>query len=316
MQKLSIVIPAYQDEASIEQNFSVIKQELDRWAAVFSYEIILVNDGSRDNTILALDKIQREFPMSVGVVNLTRNFGQVAAIYAGLERCNGDCAAVISSDLQDPPELIREMFAEWQAGAETVIAVRKSREDSRLSATASKWFYGLMQRFALAEIPEGGFDFFLLDRTVINRVLESRERNGFLQGQILLASGRIARIAYARRARAIGRSGWSFLRKMKYSVDGFAAYSFTPIRFIAALGLLVFLCAVLLSGALVIQRIFFGTAAPGWSSVMIAILLLHGLEFLAIGIVGEYVWRTLDQVRPRPLFLIDYFKPPQAEAGI
>ena len=148
--------------------------------------------------------------MFVGVVNLTRNFGQVAAIYAGLERCNGDCAAVISSDLQDPPELIGEMFTEWQAGAETVIGVRKSRNDSRLSAMASKWFYGLMQRFALAEIPEGGFDFFLVDRTVINRVLESRERNGFLQGQILLASGRIAKIAYARRARAIGRSGWSF----------------------------------------------------------------------------------------------------------
>ncbi len=314
MHKLSIVIPVYQDELSIRQNFLTVKAELDRASEHFTYEVILVNDGSRDNSLLVLEQVHGEYPGCIGVVNLTRNFGQVAAISAGLKHSTGDCAAVISSDLQDPPELIPKMFACWQAGAKTVIGVRESREDSPFSRFASKCFYRLMQRYAVAGIPASGFDFFLLDRTVIDRVLNSSERNGFLQGQILSASGKVVQLPYKRRARTVGKSGWTIFRKVKYFVDGFVAYSFVPIRFITLLGIVVFVLAVLLSIALVAQRLFWGTEAPGWSSVMIALLILHGFELLAIGIVGEYVWRALDQVRPRPIYLIDYVKPPVAEA--
>lgn len=313
MHKLSVVIPVYQDEFSIRKNFLALKAALDQAAGLFSYEVILVNDGSRDNSILAIEEIHSEYPAQAGVVNLTRNFGQVAAISAGLGRCTGDCAAVISSDLQDPPELIPEMFERWRSGAKTVIGVRESREDSRFTKLTSRLFYRLMQHYALPEIPASGFDFFLLDRTVIDRVLHSAERNGFLQGQILSASDKVAQIPYRRRERKTGKSGWTVLRKLKYFVDGFVAYSFVPIRLIALLGIVAFVLAVLLSLALIAQRLFSGTEAPGWSSVMIALLVLHGLELLAIGIVGEYVWRALDQVRPRPLYLIDYFKPPVAE---
>ncbi len=313
MHKLSVVIPVYQDEFSIRKNFSTLKTELDRAAGMFSYEVILVNDGSRDNSILALEQIHSDHPAQAGVVNLTRNFGQVAAIFAGLGRCTGDCAAVISSDLQDPPELIPEMFEQWRNGAKTVIGVRESREDSHFSRLTSRLFYRLMQRYALPEIPIRGFDFFLLDRMVIDQVLNSAERNGFLQGQILSASDSVAQISYKRRARKRGKSGWTLLRKLKYFVDGFVAYSFVPIRLIALLGIVVFVLAVLLSFALIAQRLILGTEAPGWSSVMIALLVLHGFELLAIGIVGEYVWRALDQVRPRPLYLVDYFKPPLPE---
>ncbi|HEX4165301.1 MAG TPA: glycosyltransferase family 2 protein [Bryobacteraceae bacterium] len=313
MPKLSIVIPAYQDEFSIHANFLSLKSELDLHVHLFSYEIILVNDGSPDNTILALEEIHNEFPGLVGVVNLTRNFGQVAAIYAGLGRCTGDCAVVISSDLQDPPELIAHMFRCWLNGAKTVIGVRESREDSSFSKITSRLFYRLMQRYALPSIPTSGFDFFLIDRSVLARLLNSTEQNGFLQGQILSASSKVVQLPYKRRARKLGKSGWTPLRKLKYFVDGFVAYSFVPIRSIALLGLLVFVLAVLLSFALVLQRLLFGTEAPGWSSVMIALLVLHGFELLAIGIVGEYVWRALDQVRPRPLYSVDYFKPPVTE---
>ncbi len=310
MPKLSVVVPAYQDELSIPTNFLALKTELDRHAHLFSYEIILVNDGSPDNTILALEELHTRFPSVAGVVNLTRNFGQVAAIYAGLARATGDCAAVISSDLQDPPELIAEMFKLWLNGAKTVIGVRESREDSSFSKSTSRLFYRLMQRYALPAIPTSGFDFFLLDRAVLERLLNSTEQNGFLQGHILSASSKVVQIPYRRRARKLGKSGWTPLRKLKYFVDGFVAYSFVPIRLITLLGLLVFVLAVLLSVALILQRLFFGTEAPGWSSVMIALLILHGLELLAIGVVGEYVWRALDQVRPRPLYSVDYYKPP------
>ncbi len=314
MHKLSVVIPVYQDELSIAENFLTLKEALDRAADLFSYEIILVNDGSRDNSILVLEQLYSEYSGCVGVVNLTRNFGQVAAVSAGLGRCTGDCAAVISSDLQDPPELIPQMFKLWMGGAKTVIGVRESREDSAFNRFASRAFYRLMRRYAVAGIPASGFDFFLLDRAVVDRIMNSSERNAFLQGQILAASGVIAQIPYKRRARQNGKSSWTLVRKLKYFVDGFVAYSFVPIRLITLLGIVAFLSAVLFSIALVVQRLTSGTAAPGWSSIMIALLILHGFELLAIGIVGEYVWRALDQVRPRPIYLIDYFKPPVSEA--
>jgi dolichol-phosphate mannosyltransferase len=312
MHKLSVVVPVYQDELSIKQNFLILKEVLDRVSSLFNYEVILVNDGSKDNSILVLEELHSEYPRCTGVINLTRNFGQVAAITAGLGRCTGDCAVVISSDLQDPPELIPEMFTEWLAGATTVVGIRESREDSSFSKLTSRFFYRLMRRYAVAGIPPGGFDFFLLDRMVIDRVLNSSERNGFLQGQILAASGRITQIPYKRRARQLGKSGWTLFRKIKYFVDGFVAYSFVPIRLITLLGILALFLAVPLSTVLIIQRLAFGTEAPGWSSVMIALLVLHGFELFAIGIIGEYVWRALDQVRPRPIYLIDYFKPPLA----
>jgi dolichol-phosphate mannosyltransferase len=313
MHKLSVVIPVYQDELSIAQNFLTLKAALDAASDLFSYEVILVNDGSRDNSILVLEQIYSEYPASVGVVNLTRNFGQVAAISAGLDRCNGACAAVISSDLQDPPELIPQMFKLWMNGAKTVIGVREARDDSGFSRLTSRLFYRLMQRYAVSGIPASGFDFFLLDRAVIERLLNSTERNGFLQGQILAASSVIAQIPYKRRPRQIGTSSWTLVGKIKYFVDGFVAYSFVPIRFITLLGIVAFLGALLFSMALVVQRLAWGTEAPGWSSIMIALLILHGFELLAIGVIGEYVWRALDQVRPRPIYLIDYFKPPLKE---
>jgi len=214
MHKLSVVVPVYQDELSIRQNFLALKASLDRAAHLFRYEIVLVNDGSRDNSILLMEQLHAEFPECVGVMSLVRNFGQVAAITAGLARCTGDCAAVISSDLQDPPELIVEMYQRWQAGSKTVLGIRESRQDPGLNRLASRIFYRLLRRYALPSIPPSGFDFFLLDRTVVDRLLSSNEHNGFLQGQILSASGVITQIPYKRRARQIGKSGWTTFRKI------------------------------------------------------------------------------------------------------
>jgi glycosyltransferase involved in cell wall biosynthesis len=315
MPKISVVVPVYQDELSIRANFFTLKTALDSASPLFDYEIILINDGSTDNSLLILEQLHAEYPQIVGVVNLVRNFGQVAAVIAGLARVSGDCAVIISSDLQDPPELIVEMFNRWRHGAETVLAIRESRDDPWYNKLASRMFYRLMRRYALASLPSGGFDFFLLDRAVITRVLGSAERNGFLQGQILAASSKIVQIPYKRRARRSGTSGWGPLRKLKYLVDGFVAYSFLPIRLISFLGIATFILALLLSCALVLQNLLFGTAAPGWSSLMIALLVLHGFELLAIGVLGEYVWRALDQIRPRPLYVVDYYKAPLAESA-
>ena len=309
--KLSIVVPVYREAAGIRKNFQTLKDVLDRHAAEFAYELILVNDGSPDNSLEILEEIHREYPAITGLVNFTRNFGQVAAIFAGLRASAGDCVAVISADLQDPPELIPEMFRRWGDGHKTVLAVRAGRQDSMAANVPSKIFYRLMKAYALPTLPATGFDFFLVDRTVVDRMLVRPEPNGFLQGQVLYASGPVFEIPYTRRVREMGQSGWSFAKKLKYLLDGFVAYSFTPIRLIAALGLLLFFLGIVASIGLVIQRIWFGTHSAGWSSIMIAMVLLHGTEMLMIGVIGEYLWRTLDQARGRPLYIVEYEKRPE-----
>lgn len=308
--RLSVVVPVYRDEQSIRRTFLSLKDALDQPAHSFDFEIILVNDGSPDNSLLALEEIHRDFPAIAGIVTLKRNFGQVAAILAGFACSSGDCVAVISSDLQDPPELIATMFDLWRKGNQTVLAVRDGREDPLLDRLMSSIFYRLMKHYGLATLPEEGFDFFLLDRSVVDTVLATPERNAFLQGQILSASGTFAQVRYLRRGRTAGRSGWTFGKKLKYFIDAFTAYSFAPIRFIAGLGVLLFTAGVLSSIALIVQRVVYGTRSVGWSSIMIGMLLLHGTEMLMLAVIGEYLWRTLDQVRDRPPYLIDYRKLP------
>jgi glycosyltransferase involved in cell wall biosynthesis len=311
--RLSVVIPVYRDEESIRHTFLTVKDTLTQSGRAFTLEIILVNDGSPDRSLLVLEELHREFPEVAGVVSLKRNVGQVAAILAGMASASGDCVAVISSDLQDPPELIGAMFDLWQQGNQTVLGVREVREDRLLDRLASRIFYRMMKRYALALLPEEGFDFCLLDRSVANTILANRERNAFLQGQILSASGTVAQIRYTRRRRSSGRSGWTFSKRFKYCTDAVIAYSVAPIRFIAGLGVLLFSAGLVASAAVVVQRLVYGTGPAAWTTMMIAMLLLHGVELLMLAVLGEYLWRTLDQVRDRPLYLVDYRKLPSGE---
>jgi glycosyltransferase involved in cell wall biosynthesis len=313
MPKLSLVVPVYREAGSLQANFQLLHGVLSQYRDLFTFELIFVNDGSPDDSLAILESIHRDHPGTVGVVNLVRNFGQVPAIFAGLAACSGDCAAVISADLQDPPELLPVMFEKWRAGARTVLAERGAREDSLASRVSSRIFYRLMNAYALPAIPPTGFDFFLIDRSVIVRMLAKPEPNGFLQGQVLYASGQFVSIPYTRKKRLTGQSGWTFSKKLKYFIDGFIAYSFMPMRIISLAGLLLFCLGILASIALVFQRLRFGTGSSGWTSVMIVIVLLHGTEMLMIGVVGEYLWRTLEQARGRPLYLVDYQKLPECD---
>jgi glycosyltransferase involved in cell wall biosynthesis len=230
MPRLSVIVPVYHDEMSIERTFDRLKNQLDQHCDEFMYEIILVNDGSTDNSLLVLEEIHRQHPDIAGIVNLSRNFGQVSATLAGMGSCSGDCVAAISSDLQDPPEMIPRMFKEWKSGARTVLGVREYREDPLTSKIASAIFYRLMQAYGIPLLPRSGFDLFLMDRSVVQHVLKNQERNSFLQGQILSASGNgVVQIPYKRTKRMLGTSGWTIFKKIKYFVDGFVAYSYAPV---------------------------------------------------------------------------------------
>lgn len=308
MKRISIVIPVYQNELNIAPTFQALTSELAK-ANHVDFEIVFVNDGSTDYSWEELLKVYNADPERVTLINLLRNFGQVPALLAGFANASGDCVVAMSADSQDPPGVVLQMVEEWERGHKLVVATRESRQDSFLNKITSKLFYRLMRKFALPNMPLGGYDFFLIDRNIVELLLKMDERNRFLQGQILWLGHRPKLIHYERRKRELGKSQWSLARKIKYFIDGFVAYSFFPIRLVSFAGITVFFVGIILSVIIAVQTILFGTRAVGWSSLMVALLTLNGLQMMMIGIMGEYLWRNFDETRKRPLYLIESVNP-------
>lgn len=305
MKRLSIVIPVYQNELNIAPTYEALTAELAQ-AGGFDYEIVFVNDGSTDNSWAELLKVYDADPERVTLINLLRNFGQVPAMLAGFANATGDCIVAMSADLQDPPAIVLEMLSEWQRGHKLVVATREARHDGFVAKLSSKLFYRMMRKFALPNMPLGGYDFFLIDRSIVDLLLRMDERNRFLQGQILWLGHHPKLIMYERRKRELGKSQWSLSRKIKYFIDGFVAYSFFPIRMVSVIGIAMFFVGLILSAIIAVQTIVFGTQAVGWSSLMVALLTLNGLQMMMIGVMGEYLWRNFDETRKRPLYLIEH----------
>lgn len=304
MKRISIVIPVYQNEPNIAPTYEALTSEMAK-SNRFEFEIVFVNDGSTDNSWEELLKVYNADQEHVTLINLLRNFGQVPALLAGFANASGDCVVAMSADLQDPPGVVLQMAEEWERGHKLVVATRESRQDSYLNKVTSKLFYRLMRKFALPSMPLGGYDFFLIDRSIVELLLRMDERNRFLQGQILWLGHRPKLILYERRKRELGKSQWSMSRKIKYFIDGFVAYSFFPIRLVSVAGIAVFFLGIILSAIIAVQTILFGTKAVGWSSLMVALLTLNGLQMMMIGVMGEYLWRNFDETRKRPLYLIE-----------
>jgi polyisoprenyl-phosphate glycosyltransferase len=302
--RISIVIPVFQNELNIAPTYQALKSELDK-ADLFEFEIVFVNDGSTDNSWQELLKVYNADPERITLINLLRNFGQVPALLAGFANATGDCVIAMSADLQDPPSVVLEMIDEWNRGHKLVVATRESRRDGSLNKFMSHVFYRLMRKFAIPNMPVGGYDFFLIDRSIVGLLLQMDERNLFLQGQILWMGHSPKLIMYERRKRELGKSQWSLSRKIKYFIDGFVAYSFFPIRLVSAVGIAMFFLGIILSVIIAIQTVVFGTKSVGWSSIMVAMLMLNGLQMMMIGVIGEYLWRNFDETRKRPLYLIE-----------
>ena len=303
--RVSIVIPVFQNELNIAPTYQALKSELEK-LSFFEFEIVFVNDGSTDNSWHELLQVYNADPEHITLINLLRNFGQVPALLAGFANATGDCVIAMSADLQDPPTVISEMIEEWNRGHKLVVATRESRRDGFLNRLSSQVFYRLMRKFAIRNMPVGGYDFFLIDRSIVELLLQMDERNPFLQGQILWMGHPPKLIHYERRKRELGKSQWSLSRKIKYFIDGFVAYSFFPIRLVSVIGIAVFFLGLILSAIIAVQTILWGTKSVGWSSLMVALLTLNGLQMMMIGIMGEYLWRNFDETRKRPLYLIEH----------
>lgn len=303
---LSIVIPVYFNEGNIPVTWRALSDAMDGIAPEMKWEVVFVDDGSRDASYERLLDVQREAPETVNVIKLTRNFGQVAAILAGMHHCKGDCCVVMSADLQDPVELILTMVARWEGGRrKIVLGTRESREDGLLARATSRIFYRLMRRFAIPNMPIGGFDFFLIDRHVIDIIKSSEEHNSFLQGQVLWTGFEPDILHYSRKKREIGRSRWTLAKKLKYFIDGFVSYSEAPIRFITILGLVVSILSFAYASLIVLLKLFWEIPIEGWAPIMVTILGLGGIQMIMLGVIGEYLWRNNHETRRRPMFITE-----------
>jgi glycosyltransferase involved in cell wall biosynthesis len=303
---VSVVIPVYFNEANIPITWPALRANLERLPADCAWEVVFVDDGSGDGSYEALLAVHRSEPTRVRVVKLTRNFGQVNAILAGLRDARGDCCVVMSADLQDPPELVVELVERWRrSGRKIVLATREQRGDGAFARWTSRLFYRSMRRWAVPNMPEGGFDFFLLDRQVIDLMNRIEEKNTFLQGQILWTGFVPEVIGYERRRREIGRSRWTLSKKLKYFADGFVTHTVAPIRLITAVGLLVSMLSFSYALLIFVLRLGWGIPIQGWAPTMISILMLSGVQLVMLGIIGEYLWRSYYESRRLPNFVVE-----------
>ncbi|MEP7290026.1 MAG: glycosyltransferase family 2 protein [Chloroflexota bacterium] len=302
---VSIVVPVFHNAASLPDLLAKF-QDLARLNSKDLFEFVFVDDGSRDNSFEVLQKLALS-ESRVRIVKLSRNFGSNAALLAGMDQARGNVIAAIAADLQDPPELIDEMLAKWRQGHKVILAARESRDDPGLTAVVADAFYALFRRFAIASMPKHGFDFFLIDRQVSDLIKGIQESNAYLMGLILWLGFDPVVIYYHRRAREkrYGHSMWTFAKKIKYFVDSFVAFSYLPVRAASLLGIGLSFVGLAYAVEVIVARLFFNIHAEGWASIMVVLLIVSGVQLLMMGILGEYVWRNLDETRSRPRFIIE-----------
>ncbi|MBM3129310.1 MAG: glycosyltransferase [Chloroflexi bacterium] len=301
MQMVSVVVPVYNNAPSLALLHRRLADVLRTVAS--EYELLFVDDGSADDSFAVLQSLAAQ-DARVKALRFVRNFGSNTAILAGLTHARGDCVVVVSADLQDPPELIPEMIRRWQQGVKVVLAARAARRDpflTRLFADAFNW---LFRRLVFPNFPRQGFDFFLADRQVVRVLAQSAERNTYLMGLLLWSGFKFETVVYAREERPFGKSQWNLGKKIKYFIDAFVGFSYFPLR-LASLGGISFAILGFLYALFVLAlRAAQGFPVEGWASLMIVLLIVSGIQMTMLGILGEYLWRTLDETRRRPLFLI------------
>lgn len=303
MAHVSIIVPFLNEAENIEplyERFLGVAAQLpdDR------VELILVDDGSTDGSVAAIRRLPRDPRLELRLVRLSRNFGSHAALAAGVSQAAGEVIGFISADLQDPPEIMLQLMAEWRKGGEVVWATRISREDPFIGRMFSAAYYKLLRAWALPQMPPGGVDLVVVDRKVVESLGTLAERNSSIFNLLMWAGFDQRFVAYKRLARQRGYSKWTFGKKIKLFVDSFFNFSFMPIRLISVLGSLISLLGLGYAAFIVARALLIGVAVPGWSSLMVVVLLCSGINLLMLGIISEYLWRTFDASRSRPPFIV------------
>ena len=302
MKLVSFVIPVFRNQGSLRLTYEKVTRLFRTELAAFDYEFVFVDDGSDDGSLNELLEVRRS-DARVKVLEFSRNFGQIAAQTAGLNHAAGDCAVLMSADLQDPVELIGEMVRSWAAGSEIVIGHRTDRDDDLAAKLSSKLFYSLM-RTLYPRMPRGGFDFCLLDRACVAEMNRILDKNRFFQGDILTLGFSVKFLPYKRLKRTIGESQWTTAKKIKYFIDCLVTSSYVPIRLMSLSGFAIASIGFAYGILIVYGRLKHYTPFTGWAPIMILILVIGGLVMSMLGIIGEYIWRIYDEVKKRPNYII------------
>jgi len=296
---LSVVAPMYEEEGLVDAFYERVVAALES----VPFELVLVDDGSSDRTPQLLAALAERDPR-VRVVGLSRNFGHQTAITAGLDHARGDAVVMIDADLQDPPELIPEMLDHWQRGTDVVYAVRRRRAgETRFKLTTARWFYKLFSALGDVALEPDSGDFRLLDRAPLDALLSMRERNRFLRGMTVWVGYTQTAVPYERDARHAGETKYTLRKMVGFSLDAISSFSHRPLQLATLIGFLCAALAFVLIPVVIGLRIA-GSYLPGFGTITIVVLLLGGIQLMAIGLIGEYVGRIYDEVKGRPLYLV------------
>lgn len=303
---VSVVSPVFNNSGTIRPLVERIIATRDSAFPDCRLEIILVDDGSTDDSLAEIRDTAAALPASTSVkaLRLSRNFGQVSAIVAGLSIASGDASIVVSADLQDPPELMARMVEGWRDGAEVVIAAREAREDGALSALFSRLSYAVARR-PYRDMPRGGFDYFLLSRRATNQFVSKPGRRRFLQGEIFELGFQRLVVEYRREKRKVGRSQWKFWKRFEYFVDLVLASTSLPIRAATFVGFLSVIAGAVYAVVVTVARLVGAVPIDGWTPLILLTLFFGGITVSLLGLIGEYVWRIYDEVSGKRQFLVE-----------
>ena len=301
--KVSIIIPVYYNEENLRPLYADLKEKfIDK--IDYEYEIVMVNDGSKDKSYEVMQALAAEDP-NLKILSLSRNFGSHAATLCGLNHATGDCIVCKAADLQEPTELLIEMVGRWREGYNVVLAVRKGREESARQVLFSNAYYWMVRKTALPNMPKTGFDVWLIDKKVKDVLLALDEKNSSLTGQILWSGFRTSEVYYVRKAREIGTSKWTLKKKIRLVADTLFGFSTVPIKVVTSLGFVSVVIAAIWAIIELIGKLNGAITVEGWTMLFVFNLFSFGVIMFSIGIIGEYMWRTFDSSRRRPPYIIE-----------
>jgi len=301
---LSVVIPVFNEEDNVHFLFERMEQALEP-LQLQKIELLFIDDGSSDSTLQKIKKLPSSEKFTVRFIELSRNFGHQVALTAGLDYCEGDKVVIIDADLQDPPELIPEMLAKMDEGFDVVYARRTSRKgESWLKLATAKWFYRVLSRITSIEIPLDTGDFRVVTRRVVDVLRQMPEREKFIRGQIAWVGFKQTYIEYNRNQRYAGDTGYTWSKMMGFALDGITSFSNFPLKVATVSGFVMSFVSFLLMLYALYSRFVWKVYEPGWTSLMLSVLFIGGIQLVAIGIIGEYIGRIAGNVKQRPLYVV------------
>ena len=299
---ITIIVPIFNEE----DNIHLLESRLTAVAETMgvSYELLFVNDGSRDNSITLIKELAQK-NSRIKFIDFSRNFGHQVAVTAGMDAAKGKAVVIIDADLQDPPELISELYDKMKEGFQVVYAKRKQREgESFLKKLTAKLFYRILKRITSINIPVDTGDFRIMDRKVVEVLKAMPEKNKFLRGQIAWIGFNQTFVEYDRSERNAGQTGYTYRKMIRFAMDGITSFSNFPLKVASVLGFVVSGISFIIMMYALYVRFIAGHYVEGWTSLMISILFLGGIQLICVGLIGEYLSRVSDNVRDRPLYVV------------